>query len=382
MKVAALVPYQPGSCAGQRFRIEPWARALRGRGVEVTLMPFADEGLTDVLYRPRRYVAKAGRMLGCYAGQLGRLLRADRPDLVYIYREAALAGPALLERLTRRWQAPIVYDLDEPLFVPYASPRNRLFSRLRWASKIDELFGLSDRVFAVNRAIAGYAGRFCDQVSVVPMAVDLQRYRPSPVSTAARPLTVGWVGTRTTQPNLELIAEPLRRLARSHGAGLRVLADEPMTLPGLDLEFLPWDFHQEVPRLQACQIGVVPVKPHPWTPWKFFFKLIQFMSLGMPVVASPVGSNLEIIEDGANGFLADGDDQWYDRLRALADDPALRRSMGQAARQTAETRFGLDRQIDTVESLWQQACGARAAARPGRWGASGRPAAPAAREAP
>lgn len=349
MKVAAIVPYHRAFCSGQRFRIELWASRLESRGVRVDLLPFASPALTDVLYRQGLHGRKAYRMLRCYAEQVGRVLSAARPDVTYIYREAALIGPPLIERLTRRWKAPIVYDVDEPLFVPYVSPRNSRFGALRCIRKIDELFRTSDHVLTVNRAIADYAGRFNPRVTVVPMAVDTDKYAPDPDARPGGAPLIGWVGTRTTQPNLAVIAEPLRRL----GATLRVIADEPMALPGVKLEFIPWSAEQEVPMLRGCGIGVVPVRDDPWNPWKFFFKLVQMMSLGMAVVASPVGSNLEIIEDGVNGFLAGTDEVWHDRLRALILDEDLRRRIGGAARETVLDRFDLRRQIDVLEGVFR-----------------------------
>jgi glycosyltransferase involved in cell wall biosynthesis len=272
---------------------------------------------------------------------------------VYIYREAALVGPAWIETLSKRWQVPIIYDIDEPVFVPYVSPRNGRFNTLKFFGKTHRLFRISDRVLAVNRAIADYAGRFTEKVSVVPMAVDIDRYRPGPgVADASRPKVV-WVGTLTNQPNLKLVAEPLAKLQQTRESVLRIIADEPMTLPGVDVEFLKWSYDLEVSQLQACQIGIVPVMPSPWSRWKFFFKLIQYMSLGLPVVATPTGSNLEIIKDGVNGFFADSAVEWHDRLRRLIDDPELRATMGKAARATVEERFSLTSQIDFIERAFR-----------------------------
>jgi glycosyltransferase involved in cell wall biosynthesis len=127
----------------------------------------------------------------------------------------------------------------------------------------------------------------------------------------------------------------------------------------VDVEFIKWDFQHEVSLLQECQIGVVPVLPSDWGPWKFFFKLIQFMSLGLPVVATPIGSNLEIIKDGVNGFLAKDANEWHDRLRLLLDDANLRRRMGAEARQTVEAEFSLEKQIDLIESVFKNAVSLR-----------------------
>src|SRR5918997_3947740 len=120
MKVLAIVPYHTQFCAGQRFRIELWAGHLRDRGIEVEYYPFAGPELTSVLYEPGRRLTKGAAMLSSYAAQLARVLSTRKqPDVVYLYREAALVGPALIERLVRRWRVPVVYDIDEPLFVPY-----------------------------------------------------------------------------------------------------------------------------------------------------------------------------------------------------------------------------------------------------------------------
>jgi glycosyltransferase involved in cell wall biosynthesis len=358
MKIAAIVPYHTDVCAGQRFRIELWAKHLKERGMEVEYYPFASPDLMGTLYASGQTMQKAGLMLRCYWEQLSRVLAASKPDVVYIYREAALIGPAWIERLAKRWKAPVIYDIDEPLFVPYVSPRNGRLNQLKCFSKVRTLFKMSDHVLAVNHAIADYASQYAQRVSIVPMAVDTERYRPAPNGgPQPQPATprVGWVGTLTNQPNIELVAAPLARLKQTHNAVLRVIADEPMSLPGVDVEFVPWSYDQEVARLQECQIGIVPVKPSVWSPWKFFFKLIQYMSLGMPVVATPTGSNMEIIKDGVNGFLADSEEEWYERLRTLIEDPYLRRTMGQAARQTIQADFSLTSQIDFMESLFLNA---------------------------
>jgi glycosyltransferase involved in cell wall biosynthesis len=362
LRVAALVPHHLDYCGGQRFRIETWARYLRPRGIDVSFLPFSDAALTNVLYRNGRYARKSFQMLRCYARQMSRVLSHPRPDLVFIYREAALLGPAFIETLTGRWRVPIVYDLDEPLYVPLESPSNGLLSMLRFPSKIPVLMGLSDHVLVVNRIMQMFAATYAKKVSVVPMAADTDRYMPSPPKDGRR-LCVGWVGSRTTQKNLTAIAEPVARLCRTHQAKLRVIADVPMTLPDVELEFIRWRFDTEVSNLQGCQIGVVPVQPDNWTPWKFYFKLIQLMSLGLPVVAAPVGANREIIQDGVNGFLAASADEWYQRLCLLAENPTLRRSMGEAARATVEKGFSLRQQIDQLEGIILETAGRSTARR-------------------
>ncbi|MSP56765.1 MAG: glycosyltransferase [Myxococcales bacterium] len=355
--VAALVPYHPEFCAGQRFRVELWAKHLAARGIRVELLPFTDDRFTRALYTKGNLVRKAAELARVYALHAARLVRAARPDVVYVYREAAVAGPELFEQIAKVWGAPVVYDLDEPLFQPYVSQTNGRLTALKFPGKYDRLTATAARVWCCNEALAEHCRPFNPNISIVPMAVDTERYSPSAAGSPGvpgEPLRLGWMGTRTSQVNLGPLEAPLRRLSAERPVRLRVLADEPMAIEGVDVEFLPWRFDQEVPLLRECAIGVVPVLPDPWSHWKFYFKLIQFMALGIPVVASAEGSNREIVVDGENGLLVRHPDEWYERLRLLADNPELRRTLAVKAREAVLARFSLAKQLDFVESTFRE----------------------------
>ena len=354
MKVLAIVPYHLDFCAGQRFRIELWATELRKRGIEVEYLPFTNENLTDVLYEQGLVAKKATLMLSAFAKQLKNTFSASKPDIVFIYREAAIAGPLMIEKIVKRWKVPIVYDIDEPLFVPYKSPSNGHLNKLKFFSKVDELFKMSDVVFAVNKAIGDYAGKFNDNVHIVPMTVDLERYQPSkqPKKPNAKPI-IAWVGTSTNQPNVELAVPALRKLRDKVDFTLRIIADDPQNFDGLDVEFIKWTFDDEVRLLQESDVGIVPVMESVWSPWKFFFKTVQFLSLGMPVVGTATGSNLEIIEEGKNGFLVETEEDWCDKMLLLLEDAEMREEFGKNGRAMVEERFNIEKQYDFLEEQFR-----------------------------
>jgi len=107
-------------------------------------------------------------------------------------------------------------------------------------------------------------------------------------------------------------------------------------------EYQPWSLEEEVKRVQQFDIGIMPMPDNSWTRGKCGFKALQYMSVGIPVVCSPVGMNHEIVVHGENGFLAEGTSQWYQSLRRLVEAPELRRLMGQRSRQTVEEKFSLE----------------------------------------
>ncbi len=83
--------------------------------------------------------------------------------------------------------------------------------------------------------------------------------------------------------------------------------------------------------------------------------LCEAMANGIPAVATRVGGNPEVIEDGANGFLipSNDPDALAEKLGALLKDDLLRRKMGDAARATIEEKFSTRRMIEDYLDLYE-----------------------------
>jgi glycosyltransferase involved in cell wall biosynthesis len=355
-RVAAFVPNILGISPGQRHRIEAWSPGLERAGWAVDFYPFEDERLHSVIYSPGHWLEKSVGLLRCYARQARQVLNRPPCDVVLVFREAALVGPAVLERLLRRWGAPILYDIDDPVFVPYTSPTSGYWSLLKCARKTHALFKMSHTVVAINRLIGDYAARFNEAVTIVPNFVDTDHYRPRghDAARAGRPARLVWMGSRSTIGNLASLGEPLRRLQNEGHAPPRVVSVGEPRLPGVALEVRSWTPTTEVSELQDCDIGLVPVPDSPWNRWKFFLKTIQFMAVGLPVVAQRMGSNPEVVEDGVSGFVVETSEQWYRCLKMLLLDENLRLRMGKAAREVVERHYSRATQLPRVIELFER----------------------------
>src|SRR4029077_12807304 len=132
MEVLALIPNQRGHSPGQRSSIELWESVLSPVGINIHYAPFETDGLHEFLSQPGHYATKVGEMLRAYVDRLKLLGDLKRFDAVFVYREAALLGPAFLEKMVARRGVPIIYQLDDPLFVPYTSPSNGYLSYLKF----------------------------------------------------------------------------------------------------------------------------------------------------------------------------------------------------------------------------------------------------------
>lgn len=356
-RIVALVPNVPGTAPGQRVRIESWIPHLRESGWEVELFPFEDARLREVLYQAGHVKEKAAGLARCYAAQTRRVLSLPPCDVVLVYREAALVGPALLERLVRRRGVPIVFDLDEPIFLPYRSPTSGWASLLKVSRKTHALFRMATEIVAINRIIGDAASKYNPAVTVIPNFLDVERYRPRSAPPTNGPVRLAWSGSHTTMANLRTIAPVLSQVQQESGARLRVVGTGSVEVPGVDVELRQWSPDTEVQDLQDCDVGLVPLTDLRWNRWKFFMKVVQYMAVGLPVVAQRTGSNPEVIEDGVTGFCVETPDEWYRALKTLVDDADLRHKMSAAARRTAVERYSTAAQMARVVSVFERASG-------------------------
>jgi glycosyltransferase involved in cell wall biosynthesis len=107
----------------------------------------------------------------------------------------------------------------------------------------------------------------------------------------------------------------------------------------VNVQVMEWREERERQWLLECDIGIMPLHDRDYERGKCSFKLVQYFSAGMPVVASPVGMNREVVTPGVNGFLASTPDEWYAALDRLLADATLRRQMGQRGYERYRERF-------------------------------------------
>ena len=343
IKVLALTPI-PEEGAGCRFRVSQYVPYLRNAGFDVTISPFYTPEFFRLVYQRGHYARKALSFSTLALRRLRELFTLDHYDLVLLYREAIPLGPPLIEWLVARRGLPIVYDFDDAIFLPNVSEANRAFAFLKNPGRVAQIIKLSRRVVVGNEYLAAYARQHNPAVTVIPTAVDTDRFVPRRDASAAtpRPPVIGWIGSPTTFPYLEAMASVLREVASRHQFTLKVSgAGRPVSFPGVTTQEVPWSMAEEVSLFNTCDIGVYPLTDDDWSKGKCGFKAIQCLACGVPVVAAAVGVNREIIEDGVNGFLASTPAEWVAKLERLLIDAPLRERFAAAGRRTIEERYSL-----------------------------------------
>jgi glycosyltransferase involved in cell wall biosynthesis len=325
--------------ASSRVRSMQYFEALAQSGIEVRFEPFFRDRYLERLYTSQSTLSEAVR---AYANRLRRLLFADSPDAIWLEKEALPWLPHCVERILLPRGVPVVSDYDDAVFHRYDLHRSAIVRRLL-GKKIDRVMAASALVMAGNQYLADRAREAgARRVEFVPTVVDLDVYQLRDDSADTAGKTIGWIGSPSTwREYMAPLMPMLSQLAADGGARILAVgaADDVSAHPNLDS--VAWTEDTEVARIQEMDIGIMPLTDTPWARGKCGYKLIQYMACGLPVVASPVGVNAEIVEHGVNGFLVETEEQWRDALLTLLRDPDLRRRMGQQGRKKVEAQYSL-----------------------------------------
>ncbi|MBI4550394.1 MAG: glycosyltransferase family 4 protein, partial [Candidatus Omnitrophica bacterium] len=320
-----------------RFRVLQYRPWIEKCGAEV-----------DVFTLPRIRGGKFRQAIGLALQALTRwrqLRRCERYDLVIIQKGLTPWRCRGLADRVLKMRTPYFMDIDDGL---YLVNHIRLPRWLRWMQDDDETVKLlrgAARNVVGNGVLADFAGSLNPRWTVIPTALDTEKYFPEPCA-PRRPLTIGWSGSYSTNFYLNGVIPALRKLSQTHSFKLLIVSDSPdfidlKALAGIPLEFVPWSAEREVENLRRMDVGIMPLLDDEWARAKCGLKALLYMSVGIPAVCSPVGVNNEIIRDGSNGFLASDEEAWRLKLARLLDDDDLRREMGRAARRTVEERYSL-----------------------------------------
>ncbi len=358
MRLLAIVPSLYDTSPGQRYRIEQWEPLLAERGVSIDYHSFEDEELHALIYKAgnmRRKLQLVGRAFQRRAALMRRLREYDA---VYVFREAALLGPPVFERLIARSRVPLIFDFDDAIFVPYRSPSNGYLSYLKFPTKTRTICRLASHVMAGNPFLADYARQVNQQVTIVPTTIDTEKYAVDDVKAASEPPVIGWSGSYSTVQHLDTLRAALRRLAKEERFRLRVIGTPKYELEGVDVEAMPWRSETETADLRVMDIGIMPLPDDRWSKGKCGLKALQYMALGIPTICSPVGVNIDIIQDNQNGFIAATETEWIEKLKGLLRSAELRQRLGQAGRATVEAQYSAlvqaPRVYEILESVVRQ----------------------------
>jgi len=341
MKILFLVPY-PTEGASNRVRVEQFIPYLNSRGVITKVRPFINKRFYNILYRRGALLEKILWFFTCTVNRKLDLLRALFYDIIFIHREAYPFGGSMIESILYRMGKKIVFDFDDAIFLPNTSKENKYIDWLKNPGKVVKIIRMSKLVIAGNSYLKNFASKYNDNVIVIPSSLDTDLYKPARPDDIKTGVTIGWIGSVTTQEFLADIEGALTDLSgRYKDLAMKVVGSRFSSPKLTNIVNKEWSLADEVADIQSFDIGIMPVPDNEWARGKCGFKAILYMACGIPVVASPVGVNKEIIDDMVTGLFARTKEEWVKALTMLIENKELRRSMGEKGRKKAIERYSL-----------------------------------------
>ncbi len=192
---------------------------------------------------------------------------------------------------------------------------------------------LKNEVFKVDRE---------KKVFVIPTCIDTNLYPYKKKISNSQEIILGWIGTKGNLKylkKLEPVFETIRQ--RFPQAKLKIVSNDFYDSSHLSTIKKLWKLEDENEDLISFDIGLMPLNDDLWSRGKCGLKIIQYLSVGVPAVCTPVGINSDIIKDGENGFWARDDQEWVDRLTTLIANQELRYQMGLKGIETVEREYSL-----------------------------------------
>lgn len=347
IKAQGLALYGP-LAASTRYRLGQYVPGLASLGIDLQIFHLLDND-----YLQRRFSngsLPVAVMLRGGVARLADLWRQHDFDLAMVQCELFPLIPGWLERSLMR--QPYIYDFDDAFYLKYRSGRLGM-ARAVLGNKFDTFMAGSAAVTAGNHVLAKYASLHNASTHYLPTVVDTGRYLPDPAR--QNPVfTVGWIGSPSTASYLPELIQPLAALGAEAPLRFVVIGGKAPAIPNVEVVELPWQENTEVELINTFDVGVMPLPDDDWARGKCAFKLIQYMACGVPVVASAVGANIDVVNTDC-GLLANTPESWVQALRELRDDSGLRHRMGEAGRERVVQHYSLHAALPVLADVIHKA---------------------------
>jgi glycosyltransferase involved in cell wall biosynthesis len=353
-KVLFIASHRLNRSPSQRFRFEQYISYFQQNDYGCKLSPLVTEADDKVMYAEEKYIQKVLVIAKSFVRRMRALRLASSYDIIFIQREAYLIGSTFFERRYKKSGAKIVFDFDDAIWLMNVSDVNRKFAWIKRPSKTAEIIAMSDIVIAGNNYLAEYARTYNKNVCIIPTTVDTDKFQPKKYPIANDRICIGWTGSHTTIKHFELAIPVLKELKKLYGDRIyfKVIGDSSYTCSELNIKGEKWSTDTEVEDLLEIDIGLMPLPDDIWSKGKCGLKSLEYMSLCIPAVISPVGVNTEIIQDGVNGYLANTNEEWLNKLSTLINSAELRKQIGERGRETVVEKYSVRSQRDRYLTLF------------------------------
>lgn len=229
---------------------------------------------------------------------------ATKADIVFIQKGIIpKIKKTFLNRL-RKKGIRIVFDVDDAIY-------------LDKSDNSDDIAKLSDCVICGNRTLKKHYRKVNPNCFILPTIENTNRYKKYWKDTFDHKV-IGWIGSKTTIRNLELIVNPLNNLMKKYPEiQFYIISNDAFDyLERIEnCHFIRWNKEKYIQDISKFTIGIMPLEQNEYNKGKCGFKLIQYVNMKKPIVGTPIGVNSEIL--AGNGITANSEQEWEEAIEKL-----------------------------------------------------------------
>jgi len=321
--------------ASHRYRLSQYKPYLAENGIDLTI-----NSLLNNDYLIAKFNKRSISILQVFYSYFQRFLFLSKNknyDLIIIQAELSPLIPFFIENFFI--SVPFIYDYDDAFYLKYSSGKLAL-CKFYLESKFDKVMKSASAVSAGNHILESYASQFNKNTFYLPTVVDTERFKPFLNLNPSNVFTIGWIGSPSTEIYLSLVRDALIDLSKHINFKFIVIGGKAPNLPNVNVIEYPWKEENEIELISQFNVGIMPLPDNSWAKGKCAFKLIQYLSCEIPVIASPVGANIKVVSNNC-GFLASTREEWLNAFKFIYNNPISALEMGKKGRKKILDNYSL-----------------------------------------
>ena len=357
-KILVICPHPEGVAPGQRLKYEQYFEFLESNDYQISVSPFMSMRFWKIVYKQGHFIEKIFWTIIGFFRRLGNLISIYKYDGVYIFLYASPFGPPIFEWLFSKLNSKLIYDIDDLVFLKPQSRANPLLRFIKSKNNSIYLMKSAKHVITCTPYLDQFVRKYNPNTTDISSTINTIKYTPreSYKFNDEKPI-LGWSGSFSTSKYLSLLSEVLIELSNEIDFKLLVMGDPTFEMKGIDVECVPWNEQHEVQTIRRFDIGLYPLPNEEWVLGKSGLKALQYMAVGVPTIATAIGTNFRIIDQNKNGFLVKNDNEWLSSIRKLLKDEELRKNIGRAGRQNVESKFSIKANKNTYLHIFNDVYG-------------------------
>ena len=313
---------------------------MKENGIETEIFPFISPNTHKIFYKKGHVFQKITGVISGFIKRIIFLFKAGQYDYIFLQREAAPIGPPVFEWiLARLMRKKMIFDFDDAIWI--SDSKNKWLNSIKAYWKIKWICKWAYKVSVGNEYLYSYASKYNNNVILIPTCVDVVNQHNKLKNQKTNPVVVGWTGSHSTLRYLDPLVPLFQEIASSGLAEILIISNKAPDFSFPGMRFIAWQEKTEAEDILNMNIGIMPLKDDAWSEGKCGLKLIQYLALGIPALASPVGVNSKIIEPGINGYLCSTIAEWKTSIEQLIQDEQKRADMGYNGRKKMVEQFSI-----------------------------------------